>query len=486
MKKIVFLLIFLLLFSLCACGSETAANTTDTVAADPTGEPITTTTTPTTSTTTPATAVQVGFGSGDITPDWPCTLQGYGNDATRISAGWKTQIYIYCVALTDIDGETVLIMSIDAGGGGFEKDIRPVIEETYGIPQDHIILSAVHQHSTPTGGKKYVKLLKAKALEAVDEALNDRAPATMYFNKVETHAMNFVRNYITDANGVRQHESQADPEMRLIKFVREGAKPVIMVNFQVHPHMGASSDDVNIHGDWPAIMRDTVAAELDAHCIYLSGAGGNMNSTSEFAAENVSKDWRDHGKRAAEYVMQAEDSYTQANLGNIEVACQTHAYENDHSMDHLLPGAAILHEMRQEDFYAAEAAVSKYPGIKSIYHASAIVDKANAGPTRDLTIGAISIGDAVFTYHPYEMFDTNGVELREGTVGNKNYTAEEQMENPYPMTFICTLGNGHLGYVPSMLGYINGGYSTDITRLAPGGGERLVGDYLAMLNELYG
>lgn len=478
MKKITLLLIFLLLFSLCACGSETPVSTEGTV---PGEQP---TTTP--STTAPVAAVQVGFGAGDITPDWPCTLQGYGNDDTRISAGWKTKIYIYCVALTDVDGETVLIMSIDAGGGGFEKDIRPVIEETYGIPQDHIILSAVHQHSTPTGGKKYVNLLKTKALMAVDEALNDRAPATMYFNKIETEAMNFVRNYITDANGVRQHESQADPEMRLIKFVREGAKPVIMVNFQVHPHMGSSSDDVNIHGDWPAIMRETVAAEMDAHCIYLSGAGGNMNSTSEFSAENISKDWRDHGRRAAEYVMQAEGSYTQANLGNIEVACQTHAYENDHSMDHLLPGAEILHKMRQKDFYAAEAAVANYPGIKSIYHASAIVDKANAGPTRDLTIGAISIGDAVFTYHPYEMFDTNGVELREGTVGNKNYTAEEQMENPYPMTFVCTLGNGHLGYVPSMLGYINGGYSTDITRLAPGGGERLVGDYLAMLNELYG
>ena len=471
MKKFsaVFLSLMLVL-GLFACGEAPApAQTT----AAPTTEPATV-------------GVQVGFGAGDITPDWPCTLQGYGNDATRISAGIKTYIYIHCVAITDETGETVLIMSIDAGGGGFESYIRPLIESKFGIPEDHVILSAIHQHSTPTGGDKYIRLLEKAAEEAVQQALDDRAPATMYFNTVETYAMNFVRNYHVDENGNKTHESEADPEMRLIKFVREGAKPIIMVNFQVHPHLGSGSNDLNIHGDWPAIMRETVAKKLDAHCMYLSGAGGNMDSSSQISSENVSTDWQDHGRRAANYVIKAEDSYTQANFGKIKVAVQTNDYENDHSMDHLLADAMVLHNMRQENFEKAQMEVNNYPGINSIHHASAIVDKAQAGPTRKLTIGAISIGDAVFTYHPYEMFDTNGWELRNGTVGNENYLPEEQMENPYPMTFVCTLGNGHLGYVPSMLGYTNGGYSTDITRLAPGSGERLVGDYLAMLNELYG
>ena len=53
------------------------------------------------------------------------------------------------------------------------------------------------------------------------------------------------------------------------------------------------------------------------------------------------------------------------------------------------------------------------------------------------------------------------------------------------MTFVCTLGNGHLGYVPSKLNFENGGYSVDISYLAPGSGERLVGDYLQLLNEMY-
>ena len=187
MKKILSLMLAcVLLLSLCACGSsapaETGAANAGTTAA-PAGNDST---------------FQVGFGEGNITPDWPIGLQGYGNEATRISTGFSTYIYIYCVAITDTKDETALIMSIDAGGGGFEKYIRPVIESEFGIPQDHIILSAIHQHSTPYGGEKYIEMLVNAGKKAAKQALEDRAPATMLLNTVETHALSFVRHYIAN------------------------------------------------------------------------------------------------------------------------------------------------------------------------------------------------------------------------------------------------------------------------------------------------
>ena len=57
--------------------------------------------------------------------------------------------------------------------------------------------------------------------------------------------------------------------------------------------------------------------------------------------------------------------------------------------------------------------------------------------------------------------------------------------NPYAMTFIATLSNSWLGYIPSQLGYTNGGYSTDITKYAPGTGEKLVTEYLTLINSLH-
>jgi len=443
--------------------------------------------------------IQVGFGVGDITPDWPIGLQGLGNHNDRIHTEVLTPISIYCVAITDAKNETALIMTIDAGGGGFCEDIFPPIQEKFGISPERMILSALHQHSTPYGGERYDNLVIKGALEAVEQALNDRAPAAMYLNTVQTHAMNFVRNYVcndgsfcgpnygSSKSGIKCHESDADPEMRLIKFVREGKKPVIMVNFQAHPHLGAFGPNLTkLHADWPGIMRDDVADRLDAHCIYFSGAGGNLNSNSAIKEENVSTDWIHHGHRAADYVVGAEGSYKQAQAGALKFKKVTIDYEANHSQDHLLEEATYIHELRQQNFNQAKEEVKNYPNLHSIYHATSIVIKAARPATHPLTIGAIALSDVVFTYHPYEMFDTNGMELRAGTVGNPNYEPEDQLENPYPMTFVCTLGNGHLGYVPSKLGYTNGGYSTDIAYLAPGSGEKLVGDYLAILQELHG
>ena len=449
--------------------------------------------------------IRVGFGAGNITADWPIGLQGLGNESTRISTENIGSIYIYCVAITDSKDETVLIMSIDAGGGGFHADIFPSIEKEFGIPRDHMLLSALHQHSTPYGGERYEALLASAGVEAVRQALADRAPATMYTNKVTTEALSFVRQYIAkdpDGSivgdnyndpigreyGYKCHESESDKEMRLVKFVREeGKKPIIMVNFQAHPHMGAFGANITKqHADWPGIMRDLVADALNAHCIYFSGAGGNLNSTSRIAEENISRNWKHHGIRAADYVIRAEKTYQEAKLDDIRLKVVTNPYPTNHSLDHLLEEATYIHNLRKENFEQAKAEVKNYyPRLHSIYHATSIVVKASRGPSYDLTIGAISIGDVAFTSHPYEMFDTNGMELRDGTVGNPNYAPEAQKENPFPMTFVCTLSNGHLGYVPSLLGYTNGGYSTDIAYLAPGAGEQLVTDYLDILNELH-
>ena len=449
-------------------------------------------------------AIKVGFGIGDVTPDWPIGLQGLGNEATRIHTEVTTHIYICCVAITDANNETALIMSIDAGSGGFGRYIFPAIQEKFGITPDHILLSALHQHSTPYGGERYIALAVSAALEAVQQALDDRANAAMYLNTVQTTALNFVRNYIANdpagtivsdnyndsvgrQYGYKCHESEADPEMRLVKFVREnGKKSIILVNFQAHPHMGAFGPNLTkLHADWPGIMRDAVAAELNAHCIYFSGAGGNLNSDSRIREENISTDWVHHGHRAAEYVIGAEGSYREAAVGVLKFKEATIAYDTNHSEDHLLEEATYIHKLRDVDFERAKSEVKNYPNLHSIYHATSIVHKAARGATRELTIGAIALGDVAFTIHPYEMFDTNGVEVRTGTVGNPNYEADQQKTNPYPMTIVCTLGNGHLGYVPSRLGYTNGGYSTDIAYLAPGSGERLVSDYLTILHELH-
>jgi hypothetical protein len=213
-----------------------------------------------------------------------------------------------------------------------------------------------------------------------------------------------------------------------------------------------------------------------------------MNSGTRIEADRVTqdpKDFKSHGKYAASFVIAAEDSYTKGNVGTIRCLEETQTYSTDHSLDHLLSVASTVHQVRSsQGMAAAHEEVKKYPELNSAYQASAIVNKAALGATKTLTYTIITFGDVAMSAHPYEMFDTNGKELRDGTVGNEHYAPEDQLENPFAMHFVATLGNGSEGYMPSYDGFTNGGYERDTTRYAQGTGELIVGDILNALHEL--
>ena len=87
----------------------------------------------------------------------------------------------------------------------------------------------------------------------------------------------------------------------------------------------------------------------------------------------------------------------------------------------------------------------------------------------------MAFGDVAFVVAPYEMFDTNGMEIKAAS--------------PYPVTMIATMADMPTaqrasmanGYLPSALGYDNGGYSVDIAQFKKGIGEELRNDFLTML-----
>ena len=83
-------------------------------------------------------------------------------------------------------------------------------------------------------------------------------------------------------------------------------------------------------------------------------------------------------------------------------------------------------------------------------------------------MNAISFGDVAFAGFPYEMFHENGKAVRDGS--------------PFKTTFICTLSGDALGYVPSALGYQNGGYETFNCRFAAGSGEEFADESIRLLN----
>jgi hypothetical protein len=89
----------------------------------------------------------------------------------------------------------------------------------------------------------------------------------------------------------------------------------------------------------------------------------------------------------------------------------------------------------------------------------------------DVPIYAISLGDVAFVTVPFEMFDTNGMQIKKGS--------------PFTTTFVLTCANNNLSYLPSDLAFQRGGYAVDVTLFQRGTAEELVDSYLGMLNTLY-
>ena len=84
---------------------------------------------------------------------------------------------------------------------------------------------------------------------------------------------------------------------------------------------------------------------------------------------------------------------------------------------------------------------------------------------------AFSFGDVGGVVLPYEMFDTNGMQIKRNS--------------PLRKTFIVGYSwPAYCGYIPSALGFQNGGYEADNCAYAPGTAEELVGHYLDLLEKL--
>jgi len=394
--------------------------------------------------------LEVGYARVDISPTGPVNMRGYGDEETRLSMGIADPIYSTCTAFRDGDGNMILLFHNDliaspADPIGF---IRKKISQEAGIPMENVMVSATHTHHGPSISngsdsiQKYNKDLRAKMLEAAKAAIADLKPAQMYISSIETEAMNFTRHYLTkdgsvcgdnfgsSSSGLVGHVRKADPMMQLVKFTREGGKDVVMVNFQTHPHRAGGTRSIYnmITADIVGTMRDNIEPALDCHFTYFTGASGDVNPNSRIASENVSKDYIEHGKMMSDYAVKASENFQQANVGTLQV-------------------------------------------LKNSFDAEG---KEGVKDARPIEMYAFSIGDVAFICAPYEMFNENGEQIKNGS--------------PFKMTFVVTCANSAQGYIPSTAGYDYNGltsYGANAGDYAKGTGDALAAKYVEMLKTLY-
>ena len=477
-KLIVLLLAVAMLLPLCACSSSLGTEETKTEEAK-TEEKKTEEAKETGPIVYPE-GYSVGFGMEDVTGSvYP--LAYYGGEAI----GYQDPLQLSCVAVCD--GENVaLIMTIDLKkmyGKVFNQSLS-IIEKKFGIPAENVIISSTHSHSAPDAGEDvlgnslWVQQYYKKVPLVVEEALRDLDVVEQtYVGKAEEeHPIGFVRRYymadgsfktIASSNpceDYKAHETQADPEFRTIRFDRKNKKDVLMVNFQTH--YGGQVKANMLSADFVHPFRKQAQEKWDCHFAYYSGAGGNINFKSNIPGERYYEEPSDAIVEFMGSTQRAMDAEEPVELGKIRGERNLYPGKVMHNSEDEVKKAQ---EVVSAGYESAEgqALMAKY-GFDSHFQPAFIVTRSRLGETLDVPLTAIGCGDLAFAAFPYEMFHENGKQVRDGS--------------PYKMTFICTLSGDALGYVPSALGYQNGGYETFNCRFAPGSGEEFANESVRLLN----
>ena len=471
MKKIIAVLCLLALcLPLCACASSLATEEAKTEATE---EIKTTEVEKETGEIVYPDSFAMGYAAGDITGSLPIPI--FEDEGTSVA----DPLMLTCTVVWD--GKTAaLLMSADlrSMGESVAKKSGEMIEKQFGIPAENVIINCTHTHEAPHAGGggdsgirwlanyyKQLPIIVEKALRDLDVVEG------IYTGKSYTENLCFVRRYLMPDGTYRTnpgstavaHETEADPELNTLRIDRKNNKDILMVNYQTHYVGGIGEGKVS--ADFVGPFRAAAEKEFDCHFVYHQGGGANINFNSAIPGERI---YFSHTEASKGFMITTRDAIAKEQpieFGDIKVVSRnlTVTVKKD-PMDRVEAAQKVMSAPETE-----RGTLAAQYGFETWRAANSTVSRYNKGETEEMPLTAISFGEIAFATAPIEMFDTNGKEVRDGS--------------PFKTTFICSLTNGSMGYVPSINAVPHGTYEVLACAYVPGTGEQISGELIKMLSE---
>lgn len=430
----------------------------------------------------------VGYARVDMTPQQPIPLKGYGNTIRRVSGPVLDPLYATCVAITDAEGNSLLMIGSDSTVPNFLGYTRETVAEALGIPMENVLVNVTHTHSAPDmdvdhpGVQPYKELYKKAHVEAALAAFADRKPARMFYSSVETEGLNFVRHYRMDdgsfggdnfGDWTNHHAvdnaTEVDPTMHLLKFEREGGKDVLVMNWRAHASITGGSSKPDVSADFVGSVRMYLEKELDCHFAYWQGCAGNVNPRSRIPERDCTRDYLEFGRQLGGFALKGLENMEEQKPGTIRVKQYIFPGPINHTKDHLKEKAEEIKKYYAEtnDWTGAKE-MGKPFGIRTPLQAQGIVKRSGMGESFNISLSAVALNDAVaFASSANELFDTTGQYVED--------------HSPFKHTMVLGYTNGQTGYMPSAYAWMYTCYESDCTRFAPGVAEEIAYQQLQLL-----
>lgn len=440
-----------------------------------------------------------GFGRVNVNPMTGIEMGGYY--IPRFAEGVLDDLEINALALS-CGEERVLLLSIDQCSLLTEvaTEYRKHISEVTGVPMEAIFIHATHTHTSPyidhasesEMGREYFRYVYRRMADVAQFALADLKPAKMGIGIGEAPNIAFIRRFRMKDGSVMTNPGvnnpnivapigDVDERVSILRFDREGAESLVLVNFANHPD---TVGGCKISADWPGFLRRTVEKSFDnVKCIFFNGAEGDVNHVNVHPEggylNDLSTDFDDvargydharyMGRVVAGGVLQAYDKVKYVNVNSLQYKQRfMKVPSNMPKPDDMEEARHIhaLHELGQDNELP-------YTGmmLTTVVAEAARMIRLEHGPEYfDMTLSGIAIGDVVLVGIPGEPFTGIGRKLKE----------TEGCELVIPVCLV----NGRNGYFPMKEAYDEGGYEARASNFGAGVAELIIREGKQLIKEL--
>jgi hypothetical protein len=438
---------------------------------------------------------RAGVAAVDITPPPGLPLAGYYHE--RRAAGVLDPLFCRALVLESAGTRAALVtLDLIEVPRAVTDAARVAIARDGGPAGPQVLLSATHTHTAPVlawpgqagaipgnaspAVQDYTTALPEKIAACVRQAMENLQPAHLSVARARCDGLTFNRRYILRDGSVGWNPGKlnpdivrpagpSDPEVGVLYVEKPGATGpaqafATYVNFAMHTDTTGGD---RFSADWPGALARVLAGYHGAghHTQVGLGACGNLNHL-DFAWP-----WPQSG--AAE----------QHRIATILGAAVFLAYK------HLqpLPPAPLrgrsatveleLPAVTAEEVAAARQTIAATPDDRSgnfmkLVRARRVLDvAAREGRPLRAEVQVIAWGrELAWVGLPGEVFAELGLAIKQ--------------RSPFPHTFVVSLANENIGYIPDRRSYLEGNYEPESARCAAGSGEKLVEAAMKLLAEL--
>jgi len=435
------------------------------------------------------TPLQVGLAEIDMTPPVGYRMDGYFYE--RLNTGQRDPLKAKALVFQQGATRAALVVCDLLGMPlSMSSEVRAVAAKRTGIPAANIAITATHTHTgplfagerarvfseqaaakfgtDPLAAVKYPETLRDKLVDVIVAANARLSPAAMELVRTEEDRLSFNRRFHLKDGTVRfnpgvqnpdivRAAGPIDPDLPFVLFTQD-KKPIGSLSvFAMHLD---TVGGMEYSADYPGHLAAELRREFGDEFISVFGTGtcGDINHIDVSGRRRYSA--RLIGQQLAVDVLSARSrvplDHPALRVASARLSLPLRAV----SADQAAAAKANMPKVGTNDL----------PFLAQVETVTTL-DLLKRGPKLDTEVQVVRLHpDVAIVLLPGEVFADLGLTIKR--------------RSPFRHTLVIELSNDNPAYIPTEKAFKEGSYETVNSRIAPGGGERLVETAIQLLNDI--